>query len=54
MAEIRTDVKPVDITRVRMEGGFWGERMEINRKRTIPSQYEQLVETGRLDGLDPD
>ena len=54
MAEIRTDVQPVDITRVRMEGGFWGKRMEINRNRTIPSQYEQLVDTGRLDGLDPD
>lgn len=54
MAEIRTDVQPIDITRVRMEGGFWGERMEINRNQTIPSQYEQLVETGRLDGLDPE
>ena len=44
---------PAPIGRVRIEGGFWGERQEVNRSVTLPSQYEQLRKTGRLDGLDP-
>ncbi|MGC9360702.1 MAG: glycoside hydrolase family 127 protein [Anaerolineae bacterium] len=31
--------------------GFWGERQEINRRETLPIQYRQLAETGRLDAL---
>ena len=54
MVDMRTDVEPVDITRVWLEQGFWGKRVEINRKQTLPGQYEHLVKTGRIAALDPE
>jgi len=53
MGDIRSDMKPVDIARVQLDGGFWGKRMETNRRQTIPGQYEKLVATGRIAALDP-
>ena len=43
-----------DIGRVHLEGGLWARRQETNRRRTLPSQYEQLDRTNRLAALDPD
>lgn len=34
--------------------GFWGQRRLVNRWQTIPSQYEQLKSSGRLEALRPD
>jgi len=44
----------VPITGVRIEGGFWGPRLETNRRATLPVQYEQLEQTGRLAALEQD
>ena len=41
-------LSPVLLRSVTMRGGFWGERLEVNRTRTIPHIYQQLEETGRL------
>ncbi|MFA6109306.1 MAG: beta-L-arabinofuranosidase domain-containing protein, partial [Candidatus Latescibacterota bacterium] len=49
----RTELRPAPLGQVRVEGGFWGQRREINRRRTLVSQHEQLEQTGRLDGVDP-
>lgn len=49
----RTELRPALLGQVRVEGGFWGQRREINRRRTLVSQHEQLVQTGRLDGVEP-
>lgn len=46
--------RPADIGHVHFEGGFWAGKQEINRQRTLPSQYEQLEKTNRLAALDPD
>ncbi len=34
---------------VKINGGFWGERLATNRERTIPAVYHQTKITGRLD-----
>jgi uncharacterized protein len=35
--------------RVNLEGGFWHDRQETNRERTIPAVYHQTKITGRID-----
>ena len=49
----RVSARPADLRRVRFQGGFWGQRQEVNRGRTLPSQYRQLLDTHRIDALDP-
>ena len=44
---------PASLRSVRFTDGFWAQRQQILRQRTLPSQYEKLVETNRLNGLDP-
>jgi len=41
--------RPIAPHRVRFTGGFWGERVETNRLKTLPLVYRKLQETGRLD-----
>ena len=42
---------PVPLTAVRIDGGFWGERLRVNRQRTVPAVFRQLRDTGRLAAL---
>src|SRR5512136_1441525 len=44
-------IKSVPFTAVALEGGFWGRLMETNRQVTLPIEYKQLKETGRIDAL---
>jgi len=39
------------LTAVRLADGFWEPRRRINSEETLPSQYEHLEETGRLDNF---
>lgn len=41
-------LRPLDAADVSVEGGFWGERLAINRARTIPHGLEQLEASGAL------
>lgn len=41
-------IQPVPFTKVKLNNGFWFERMEINRKITIPYAIKLLEETGRI------
>ena len=50
---VKVWARPADLERVRLEGGFWGLRQEVNRSRTLPTQYAKLVETHRIEALDP-
>jgi DUF1680 family protein len=43
--------KPVRFTAVRIESGFWRERLDTVLTKTIPSQYKQLGESGILESL---
>jgi hypothetical protein len=42
---------PLPIEDVRLEGGFWGPKVEINRTRALPHQYAECVRTGRIDNF---
>ncbi len=42
---------PVPFADVTIEDHFWAPRIALNRERTIPYQYRQLLETGRIDAL---
>ncbi len=45
---MNTQVKPVPLGRVKISRGFWAERQQVNRERTIPAIYRQLESTGRV------
>ena len=36
---------------IRMTDGFWKQKQELNRKETIWSVYQRLLESGRVDAL---
>jgi uncharacterized protein len=44
-------LRPVSLTDVRLSDGFWEPRRRINREKTLPSQFEHIEETGRLDNF---
>jgi len=52
----RTDMKnssltAVPFTRVSLSDGFWSPRQTVNREVTLPVEYKQCKETGRLDAF---
>lgn len=42
---------PVPFTKVKLADRFWAPRQEINRRVTIPIEYEQCRKTGRIDAF---
>ena len=42
---------PIPFTDVAIDDVFWNERLRINREISIPYQYEQCRETGRIDAF---
>ena len=42
---------PVSQRQVQIEGGFWGERLRVNRDVTLPIEYKQCKATGRIDAF---
>lgn len=44
-------ITPVPFTSVRIEGGFWGPRMEACRDVTIPLAFAKCEETGRYENF---
>ncbi|HSV26402.1 MAG TPA: beta-L-arabinofuranosidase domain-containing protein [Sedimentisphaerales bacterium] len=49
MSQKLKNFEAVPMAQVDVEGGFWGRRLEVNRKATLPIQYEQCKKTGRFD-----
>jgi len=45
------NLRPVPLKQVGIEGGFWAQRLEVNRRVTIPLEYQRCSETGRIDAL---
>ena len=45
-------VQPVPFTAVRITGGFWRTRQEVNRTVTVPFALQQCEESGRLKNFD--
>jgi len=44
-------LKPVPVDAVKLEDRFWAPRLETLRRITLPSQYELLEKTGRIDNF---
>lgn len=44
-------LRPVSLTSVRLEDPFWAPRLRTNREVTLPGQYEQCEQTGRIDNF---
>jgi len=44
-------LRPLPLTAVTLTDAFWAPRLRINREVTLPSQYRQLEETGRVDNF---
>ncbi len=45
---------PLPFTSVTIEDSFWAPKQVVNRERTIPHIYRQLLATGRIDAFRPD
>src|SRR5512143_1412765 len=45
-------ITPVPLTDVRLSGGFWGPRLDINRAVTIPAVFKQEEGTGRVKNFE--
>src|SRR3990172_2294374 len=44
-------LRPLSAAGVTLTGGFWGERLAINRERTLGHGFEQLIRAGNLHNL---
>ena len=44
-------IQPVPFTAVKVNDEFWAPRMEINRKVSIPTAFEQCERTGRIENF---
>jgi len=42
---------PVSLIQVTVEDEFWAPRMQVNREQTIPHEYKQCKDTGRIDAF---
>jgi uncharacterized protein len=47
----RCRLRPMPLTAVRLEDEFWAPRLRTNREVTLPGQYEQCEQTGRIDNF---
>src|SRR5450432_3053706 len=45
-------IEPVPFTAVRVTGGFWRERQEVNGQVTLPFALSQCEQSGRLRNFD--
>lgn len=44
-------LRPLPLANVEICDSFWKPKIEINREHTIPFQYKQCLDTGRVDAL---
>lgn len=47
----KSHLRPLGSAGVTVHDGFWGERLRVNRERTIPHGFDQLRRVGTLDNL---
>lgn len=52
MSAVTRRLSPVPFTAVSLTDRFWAPRLATNREVTLPAEYAQLVQTGRLDAFD--
>ena len=47
----KSNLSAVPFTRVSLSDGFWSPRQTVNREVTLPVEYKQCKETGRIDAF---
>jgi DUF1680 family protein len=47
----RRKLTPVNLARVNVEDSFWTPRMRVNKEQTIPHEYKECKDTGRIDAF---
>ena len=47
MVNSQYPIDPVPFTSVKVDGGFWGQRMQASREVTVPLAFSKCEETGR-------
>ena len=47
----KNENRPLPLQKVEIRDQFWKPKININREHTIPFQYKQCLETGRVDAL---
>ncbi len=45
-------ITPVKFNKVKVNGGFWGVRLETNRTSTLPANWRKCEETGRIENFE--
>ena len=52
--EIMSDypIQPITFDKVAISEGFWAERLETNRKTTVPACFKKCEETGRIHNFE--
>lgn len=50
MKNIR-QLTPISLSAAKISNGFWGERLRVNREITLPIEYKQCRDTGRIDAF---
>ena len=45
-------ITPVKFNKVKVNGGFWGARLETNRTSTLPANWRKCEETGRIENFE--
>ena len=51
VAKAGKNLAAAPLKQVRINGGFWGRLMEVNRRVTLPIEYKQCQDTGRIDAF---
>jgi len=46
-----TTYTPIPFTSVTINDEFWSPRLRTNRERTLPIEYQQCKDTGRIDAF---
>ena len=50
-ASAKSRLRPIGAPQVDITGGFWADRLRVNREHTIPHGYDQLGRSGALGNL---
>jgi len=51
LSTVTRKLRPFALQDVAIDDDFWAPRLETNRKVTIPHEYDQCKQTGRIDAL---
>ncbi len=51
LSPTKRKLTPLPLTRVTVEDSFWAPRIRVNHEQTLPHEYKQCKDTGRIDAF---